>query len=88
MSQCRSLDPACAKDLLEEIMPIGDGQPPERVLAWVDQRGNFRRVRADYANGWTLTVFFTKPKGGKVSVSSCKASMRMAAKPVRGRAAA
>lgn len=69
------LDAAAAKDALHELMPIGDGEMPVEVWGWRDRRGHLQRARADYPNGWRLEMFFSKPRNGQVTITSCKASM-------------
>lgn len=77
MSNRVQLDAAAAKDMLHEILPVGDGEAPVQLLGWYGKTGHLQRVRADYANGWRLTAFFSRPKAGQVTITSCKANLRI-----------
>ncbi|MDE2595965.1 MAG: hypothetical protein KGL44_03710 [Sphingomonadales bacterium] len=79
-TSCHELDAAAARDSLHELMPVGAGDQPDTLLGWRDSRGFLTRVRADYPNGWRLVVHFSKPKNGKVTITSCKASMSIKVK--------
>lgn len=74
------IDPAMVKDSLEKVLPIGDGAAPTTVVAWKSRTGLLARLRADYPNGFRLTVYFDK----RGNPSSAKASCSMA---VRGKKA-
>lgn len=70
-------DPEKSKAMLHELMPIGNGETPLSVTLSVDAGGNIRRADADYPNGWRLTVYFAKPKGEAVEISSVSAKLRV-----------
>lgn len=56
--------------LLEDLLPVGGGKPPQEMTGWVRPCGNFRKAKARYANGQVLEIFFDQ----RGQVSSCKAS--------------
>ena len=63
--------------LLEELFPgLGDGASPKAVDGWADHRGNPRRCRADYPNGWRVD-FRINAKG---QLTSRLASLRLGTK--------
>lgn len=60
----KNLDRMEVKDLLHQVAPVGGGAVPDAVVGYL--RGNaFTRVRADYPNGWGLTLYFGK--SGKIT---------------------
>lgn len=63
------LDPKQYQQLLEELLPIGGGEAPDRIVGWT-RKGVWTRIQADYPNGFRLTVYFDKYG----DVSSCKAA--------------
>lgn len=58
------LKPADLRELLHEVLPIGAGEMPERVIGWTCRKV-WTRIEAHYPNGAVLNVYFTKD--GKVS---------------------
>jgi hypothetical protein len=56
--------------LLATLVPVGEGAALSAVVGWSDREGNLRRARATWDNGWSADLFFTLPRGGKVSLSS------------------
>lgn len=60
--------------LLEELFPgLADGQAPSTLDGWSDPRGNPRRCRADYPNGWRVDVRMN----AKGQLTSRTASLRL-----------
>lgn len=64
------LKPADMQAVLEEMLPVGEGKPPLKVVGWT-RRGVWTRLQADYPNGVVLTAHFDR----NGAVSSCKASL-------------
>ena len=56
--------------LLVSMVPVGDEAELAEIVGYHDPRGNLRRARVVWTNGWTADLFFTLLKGGKVSLSS------------------
>lgn len=71
-------------DLLKELAPVGEGAEMTSLTGWRDGRGNPRRARAVYDNGWALELFFTQPRDGKIRLSSYRMNWRG---EIRGKAA-
>lgn len=70
------LDPAKMQPILHELMPCSEKDvPPAQVVGWVRKR-IFTRLRADYANGWTIYVNFDRAG----NVTSTSARKRLVAK--------
>lgn len=64
---------------LREVMPVGGDDPPRLIKAWPQARG-WKKLVAEYPNGWVLRVNFNRH--GEVTSSS--ATFRVTAK-IHGR---
>lgn len=62
--------------LLKELAPVGDDAALSSLVGWRDAQGNPRRARATYENGWTVELFFTQPRDGKMRLSSYRVNWR------------
>lgn len=70
--------------LLKELTPVAADATVSSLVGWRDTRGNLRRARGVYDNGWSIDLFLTLPKDGKVSLSSYRINWRG---EIRGKAA-
>lgn len=61
--------------VLAEMFTIVEGQDVDDCDAWVDRNGKPRRLRARYANGWTVEVRLSGD--GRVTSSQASYTVRM-----------
>ncbi len=62
--------------LLKQLAPVGDDAVLSSLIGWRDGRGNPRRARGVYDNGWMVELFFTQPRDGKIRLSSYRVNWR------------
>lgn len=72
------LDPVALAPTFAELCGVGDGVP-SRVDGWFDAKGNPRRAKAHYANGWSIEVRLTAD--GKMSSWKAAFSAFIGGKP-------
>lgn len=62
--------------VLRDILPCGGDDVPSCVMGWAAVGRHWRKIVAQYPNGWSLTVHFKRTG----EVSSAKGSLRMVAR--------
>lgn len=72
-----------AKVLLTQLIPVAQDSELVQLVGWRDNRGNLRRARAVYDNGWTADIFLTLPRAGQVYLSSYRLNWKGIARPDR-----
>ncbi|PTR11768.1 MULTISPECIES: hypothetical protein [unclassified Novosphingobium] len=76
------LDAEKAAPMLEQLTGLGDGATPT-VIGWRGRLGNLTRARADYPNGWSITLNFARTGvkiNGQGALTSWSATWRGAIK--------
>ena len=73
-------------ELLEKVMPVGDGKPPVVVHAWRTRTGAFRKAVAEYPNGTRLAMSFNRQ--GEISSYRATFHMSVSADELKRRTAA
>lgn len=66
---------------LVSLVPVGDEAELSKIVGYRDPRGNLRRARVVWSNGWTADLFFTLPRDGKVSLSSYRVNWHGECRP-------